>query len=332
MFESLDKEQETLIEKAKKNLKKLSQSQREVLLKKIQKPDIFKHTHDVKESELEKIKIGIISDTQINSIFCLEELIKKLYNWFVAEKVDFVVHAGDFTDGDYSKIRPDHRFQTYVQGFNNVVKYVAEVYPKTNLYTLFIMGNHDYTYFRENKADICEAISTIRKDLIYLGTVKDFPEKLKSIVEPTKWQDLHHFFTYWEANLLIGKQKKCKLTIAHPVRGGYTLTYGVQKKSEIYEDFKKPHILITGDEHKQGLLFIRGMHIIQGGTTQYQSLFMRSKDLMANIGGAIISLKIRYDGTIDSLNYKESPKEWNSEALEKAIEKQKKYISKLAEI
>ncbi len=200
-------------------------------------------------------RIGIIGDVHLNSKECNLEFLHKAYGWFRDMHADFVVQAGDLTEGE--EMRRDQKFGLVNQGIDAVVGYVLERYPLVGLNTYFIGGNHDQAYQKHAGHDICAHIASKRQDLIYLGQNEgDLP----------------------------GDVIDCKFKLWHPSKGSAKgKSYQIQELLNYFvnqcED--KPQVLVVGHYHKFDWIFEHNVHAYQAGTIQDQSDWMRTKNLAA---------------------------------------------------
>lgn len=114
------------------------------------------------------IKIGLLSDTHLNSWHANEEALKQFYKDCEQAGVKQFWHAGDLQEGN-GRLYRGQMSEIKNPGFDRVVKYCVENYPKSNLETIIISGNHDDIWAKESGADIVKAVSLERPDLKYLG-------------------------------------------------------------------------------------------------------------------------------------------------------------------
>jgi predicted phosphodiesterase len=219
-----------------------------------------------------KIKFGIVSDTHLGSKFSQVDFLHELYDYFEEENVDCVYHAGDISDGYYTN-RSTQVYELLPEaiGFDRQVDYISEVYPRRDFKTYFITGNHDFTHLRNGGADIGKAIANRRDDMIHLGL-----NNAKVFLTPN-----------------------CVMEINHPGDGSsYALSYSAQKYADSMEGGKKPNILINGHHHKLFYMEYRNIHILEAGTTEMQTDFMRGKRIASHVGAWLVELEVADDGTI----------------------------------
>lgn len=233
------------------------------------------------------VKFGVLSDTHMTSMFFNKKCLDHLYHVFKEEGAKFVVHAGDLTDGE--KMHRGQEYHLRVHGVMNVLDMIVNEYPDVGLETKFVIGNHDYTFYKQNQVEIGRLISWKRKDMNYVG---NFETEMG-----------------FEGDVTLGK--KTVLKLFHPGKGtAKALSYQPQELIGSFKGVEKPNILIIGHYHKMDYLFRRNTHIFQAGTTENQSEWMRTKGIQAHMGGFLVDVFMKDDGTVDRLKYKRIEEGW----------------------
>ena len=221
-----------------------------------------------KEWNGEKIlRIGLVSDTHMNSIYTQITALHELYEIFRREGITEVYHAGDLDEGE--EMRVGHKYECYRQGVDEHIEEIVRVYPKVNgIRTKAITGNHDHSLIKRAGFSIGPAIASRREDFEFLGM-----DYAKIMLTPNFSMELRH-----------------------PADGSaYSLSYKPQKMVESMGQ-NVPNLLVIGHYHKAGYFMYRGVHAILAGTTQAQSSFMRNKSLEAHVGGWIIEIHLDDEG------------------------------------
>lgn len=215
------------------------------------------------------IKIGIVSDTHIGSIYTQISSLHAMYDIFKKEGVKEVYHAGDIDEGE--EMRVGHKYECYIQGADDHVDEICRVYPKREgVKTYFITGNHDHSIIKRVGYNIGKAISNNRKDMEYLNA--DYAR------------------IYLTPNFDI--------ELRHPADGSsYAISYKPQKMVEALGK-DTPKMMVVGHYHKKGAFSHRGVEMILAGTFEAQSGFMRNKSLEAHIGGWIIEIHVDDQGNL----------------------------------
>ena len=186
---------------------------------KLKKP---KQVNDVYEipNNLENIKLLLISDTHLASKYDRLDILNYLYKKAEDKGVKYVLHSGDLTDGVSG--RPQQLYDLKEISYTGQRDYVIEYYPRSEIPTYLIAGNHDLWWIKQCGADICKDISNKRDDLHYLGS------------------DC--------ADLKIGK---LKIRLFHGQNGNaYAKSYKIQKYLDAIPINEKPDILQTGHIHQ----------------------------------------------------------------------------------
>lgn len=213
-------------------------------------------------------KIGLISDTHFGSTKQQLTLVHKAYEIFAEEKVIMVLHAGDISDGD-GTVYTGHRFEMFLHGADNHIKYIVDNYPKAKFPTKFITGNHDESFYNSAGMDIGKAISEKRPDLEYLGV--------------------------YGAYIHIGKL--CIYLMHGSGGGSYAQSYKCQKICEKFPSGgNRPHILVLGHFHNSNILpSYQNIYAIQMPAMQNQTPYAIRKGLAVELG--IVILEITPDAT-----------------------------------
>lgn len=227
----------------------------------------FKHYHDVCKT----IKIGLISDTHISSIYFQKLFLQLAYKDFKKNDVTAVYHCGDVTDGLYNN-RPSSIYELNAIGFDQQVALVVEVYPQEEgITTYFITGNHDATHMANGGANVGLAIEKNRRDMKYLG---------------------HEYAKVWLTD-------KVDLDLVHPRDGSaYAYSYKTQKRIDAMSGGSKPKIMAIGHYHKNFTMLYRNIWTLGMASFQAQSPFMRGMGLVSDVGYVILEITVNDNGDI----------------------------------
>jgi predicted phosphodiesterase len=224
------------------------------------------------------VKIGFIADTHLCSRYCRLDVCETLYDIFSEEGITDVYHGGNYVDGE-SKL---NQFDILAHGIEGQLDYFAENYPqREGITTHFVAGDdHEGWWTQREGIDIGRrteetAVAKGRHDLHYLSYMENDVE-LKS------------------------KNGSSVMRVAHAGGGSapYAISYRSQKIVESLQSGEKPNILLLGHYHKFDCVYARGVWVVQMGSTQEQTPFMRKKSLESQIGGGIIHLVQADDGSI----------------------------------
>ena len=216
------------------------------------------------------IRFGVAGDKQFGSIYQQETHLQTMYDIFKSEGIADVYDPGDLSDG--YKMRPGHEFELFAHGADGQEDYIVKHHPYRNdITTHFILGNHDASHIKNGGRDIGRGIALRRPDMKYLGMY----------------------------NAKIPLTPKCIMEINHPLDGAaYALSYSIQKYADSMSGGDKPDILLNGHHHKALYMFYRNIHMFETGCFQAQTSFERGKRIAVHIGGWIVEIHVRDDGTV----------------------------------
>lgn len=117
-------------------------------------------------------RIGLVADTQMGSKYQQITLLHDAYADFGKRRVDFILHAGDVTEGVGVYRGQDIEIFLHDPYGDEHVKYVTTNYPQppeNGAKTYIIGGQHDRIFWSRHGKDIVQAICKERKDLVYRG-------------------------------------------------------------------------------------------------------------------------------------------------------------------
>ncbi len=117
----------------------------------------------------DEIRLGFISDTRLCSRFQQLSILNDIYKKANDMGITDIIHCGDISEGVYpsSSLYNDTIFLHDVTSQSD---YIVDNYPYiSGLNTHFILGEHDLTHLKKEKADIGKLISSKRNDMNYLA-------------------------------------------------------------------------------------------------------------------------------------------------------------------
>jgi UDP-2,3-diacylglucosamine pyrophosphatase LpxH len=216
------------------------------------------------------IRFGVVSDTHIGSKHQQITHLNNTYDFFAKEGIRDVYHAGDLSEGE--GMRKGHAYECFLHGADAIEEYIIKNYPKRDgIVTRFITGNHDHSMIQSCGHDIGIPISKERKDMIYLG----------------------------KSNATVYITPNCTMELNHPLDGAsYAISYSIQKLADSLSGGEKPNILVNGHHHKAMTMFYRNIHMMEAGTFEAQTPWMKGKRIAAHMGGYIITVHVDEEGTI----------------------------------
>lgn len=216
----------------------------------------------------EVVKFGVLSDTHIGSIYFKDEVIDAAYREFEKERVEFITHSGDVSEG--MSYRSGHVYECSEIGYQSQEAKVREVLSRSPAPMYVISGNHDLWFM---------TVGNIGANIV------------KNVCDVTG----HTYLGDEEGSLYVNG---AELRLWHGRDGSsYAKSYRIQKLIESYAPGDKPKIAMFGHVHKQLYMFERNVHCISAGCVQFQSAYMRQKRLAADVGFWVVSACIE-DGFV----------------------------------
>lgn len=197
-------------------------------------------------SNLTHLKLLLISDTHLASKYDRADILRYLYNKAEDRNINYILHSGDLTDGLSG--RPQQIQELRETSYTGQRDYVVEKYPKSEIPTYLISGNHDLWWVKQCGSDIVKDICNRRDDLHYLGSDCE--------------------------DLMIGK---LKVRLYHGKGGGaYARSYPMQKYLDAIPAEERPDILQTGHTHQAFYMKQGRTHCFQTSCLQDLTPFERS--------------------------------------------------------
>lgn len=219
-----------------------------------------------------EMKFVALSDIHYGSNWDSPHLVEYAYELAEKENCNFVANSGDIFEGDFQKKRPDHIYQVKAIGMQQL-GYVVEKYPKSDIPTYFITGNHDATFVKTCGADMGKMLEQQRPDLTYLG------------------QDL--------GDINIGKQK---IRLRHGSGGNaYAKGYKLQKYCETLPVSDLPCIILQGHFHYSAYFKNRDIHCFNVPSLQGYTPYAKSLGLPQELGFWLITCHLDSKGNIVSI-------------------------------
>lgn len=236
--------------------------------------------HTFKSDKDGVYRFGFVTDNHLGSKYAREDVLHDLYDFFVREGVSRVYNAGNWIDGEARF----NRFDLKVHGMSAQLRYFAERYPqREGITTYYIAGDdHEGWYANKQGIDIGRHAEQVardeygRNDLRYLGYMEAYIK-------------LIHARTGALSRMLV----------VHPGGGSaYAVSYSPQKLIESLDGGEKPAVALLGHYHKMDAFNYRNVWIVQGGTTEDQTPFMRKLKIQAHVGGLLMELHQDEKGAI----------------------------------
>jgi predicted phosphodiesterase len=217
--------------------------------------------------EGDRVKFAQVTDTHFGSLFFHEKHWDMVIDECKKEKVDFICHTGDVSEG-MSK-RDGHIYELSHLGYEKQKDYSIEQLQKWPGKLYAISGNHDRWFLKSSGANIVKDICDALPDAHFLG------------------HDMG----------VVSLKGHAILELWHGEDGSsYATSYRIQKIIEAFTGGEKPHILECGHTHKQLQMYERHIHAFSGGSIQCQTLWMKGKRMQAHTGFWIITAWINKNG------------------------------------
>lgn len=216
------------------------------------------------------IRFGFVSDTHLVSKYARLDVLNALYDIYAKEGIETVYHGGNWVDGEARF----NKYDVYTVGIENQVGYFVENYPQREGVRTYIVSGDDHEGWWVQREGVNvgrlmqdRAAQAGRNDLIDLG--------------------------YMERDLVFKKGSGQSIIRVIHAGGGsaYATSYTAQKYVESLQGGEKPAMVLVGHYHKFDWSYPREVHVIQGGTTQDQSPFMRKRKIQAMVGGCLVEIK-----------------------------------------
>ena len=216
----------------------------------------------------DRVRIGAITDTHIGSLNFSEQRLYQAFEEFKKEKVDFITHSGDVTEG--MSHRAGHVYDLSEIGYDKQKAKAIEIFSQwTDSQIYAIDGNHDRWFIKSNGALIVKDIATQLDNFNLIG--------------------------HDEGDISINGKAVVKLW--HGEDGNsYALSYRLQKILESLSGGEKPSVIICGHTHKYVKIFERNVYAISAGSIQSQTPWMRGKRIAAHVGFCIIDIYVNKSG------------------------------------
>lgn len=231
-----------------------------------------------------EVKFLSLSDIHYASKWDNPHLVDYAYELAEKENVDFVVNSGDIFEGDFHNARPNHIYEVKAHGMEQL-DYVVDKYPKSQIPTYYITGNHEATFIKTCGADMGKMLEQRRPDLTYLG------------------HDLGDI-----------KLDKTFIRLRHGSGGNaYAKGYKLQKYCETLPTNDIPNIILQGHFHYSAYFKNRDIHCFNVPSLQGYTPYAKSLGLPQEMGFWLITCNLDSKGNIVSIipelyQFEETPK------------------------
>lgn len=223
-------------------------------------------------------RFGACGDFHMGSLHERLDVAHALYDIFEKEGVTEVFDTGNWIEGECRLNYGDIK----VFGLDDQIEYAIKHRPqKKGIKTYFVAGDdHEGWWQKKLRINIGRHFEQMarnagRDDLIYIG--------------------------YQEGHVeLKTKDGMAHMMVMHPGGGSaYAESYAPQKIAEAFQEGEKPDVCLIGHYHKANYGYHRGIHMVQTGTAQDQSSFMRKQKIKAAVGGWLIEMHQAPEGHVN---------------------------------
>lgn len=212
-----------------------------------------------------ELTILAITDTHYGSLYSNPERTMAIFEEATKRNCDIMVHIGDITEGAMN--RPNSMYETTHVGYKEQRDHSVALLSQWTKPMYLLGGNHDDSYNNKLGAG--------------LSIVEDICNKIPNAT-----------FLGDGTGTLELKEHGVKIGMFHGNDAGssYALSYRLQRIINNMSPAQKPHVLLTGHDHKAFSMFYRNVHSVACGCVQKQSSWMTLKGIQAMEGFYIIKL------------------------------------------
>lgn len=224
---------------------------------------------------------GAIGDTHLGSKYERLDVLEALYDVFEAHDVDTVFHTGNWIEGEASFNKDDLN----IFGVGNQFDYFFQNWPeRPGISTYFVGGDdHEGWYWKKHGIPITSMWTAKQKeheryDMVYLGYMEaDF---VKAVPRDEGGDDIFN------------------IRVIHP-GGGSAKSISLQAQNIVdsWHPDEYVDILLVGHYHKAHMLpDYKGVTVLQTGTCQDKTPFIKKNKIAVHIGGWIVVASKMSDG------------------------------------
>ena len=224
------------------------------------------------------VSFGVVADMHMCNKACRLDVLNAAYDEFEAQGITTVFCPGNYIDGEGH----NNRSELVAHGIDGQCQYAIDHWPqRKGIKTYYVDGDDHEGWYKQRegiefgKFLELEARAQGRTDLIYMG--------------------------YGEADfeLVMPGGGRSVVKVIHTGGGSsYAFSYASQKLAESFQGGEKPDICIIGHLHKFDYCLARGVHCVQAGCIEDQTVFMRKKRLAAHVGFTVITVQQDEKGSI----------------------------------
>jgi predicted phosphodiesterase len=258
----------------------LDRSGDSVLLERDMSPHEIPLTIDFTKYRETEVPIGVVADQHIGSKYERMDVLESIFDRFASYGVQTVYQCGNIIDGEARF----NKFDIYVHGVEDQISNLIQKWPqRPGMTTHFVTADDHEGWY-------------VQREHIYIG------RRIEQDAYAAGRDDLRHL-GYMERDIEYKQEGgSSRVRIMHAGGGStYATSYTSQKYVESLQGGDKPQIVFVGHFHKFDYSYPRNVHIIQPGTTEDQTPFMRKKRIEAHVGGCVFWVKQNEIGIFTSV-------------------------------
>ena len=222
--------------------------------------------------EKNRVRLGVISDTHYGAKACLKEEIKQFVNMaYDNYGIRTILHSGDVLAGN--KVYRGQEAELEVWGCSEQCQICADNLPERDgLQYIYILGNHDVDFIKSNGTDPSIILSSLRKDMKYIGAIK--------------------------GNFYID-ECEIEIELAHIKSNAHARSYSLEK--HVYRtvsDQNRPDVIFCGHKHTNGYFEVQGLHNFLVPCFEDENYFAAYNDFNPSVGGLIVDLVLNENNEI----------------------------------
>lgn len=224
------------------------------------------------------LSFGVVADMHLCNKACRLDVLNAAYDEFESQGITTVFCPGNYIDGEGH----NNRSELVAHGIPDQCQYAIDHWPHRKGITTYYVDGDDHEGWYKQREGIefgryleMEAHAQGYFDLVYMG--------------------------YGEADfeLTVPGGGRSIIKIIHTGGGSsYAFSYASQKLAESFQGGEKPDVCIIGHLHKFDYCLARGVHCVQVGCIEDQTIFMRKKRLAAHVGFTTITIQQDEKGAI----------------------------------
>lgn len=244
-------------------------------------PLVPKQNPSYRRSEVvEEVTFGAVGDTHLASKWERLDCLESIYDVFQDRGVRDVYHTGNFVDGEATF----NKHEIVAHGIDGQCDYFLRNYPRRGGINTWMVWGSDHESWWSDKLGI------------------NVGEYFEDQAHRFGREDIHDL-GFMEADVPVIENSKRYIKVIHAGGGSAAaVSHTSQRIVDGYEDYERPDLLLVGHYHKAHYLpNYRGVAIIQTGTFQEQTPFMRKKRLHADLGGWVVTVGLSEEDKIVKL-------------------------------